>query len=178
MYTNPSNPNNEDGDSNHGATMKQNGIFETQLRAWMNALSPEGRAAALSVKDNAFLFTLMHFASLSSSCGNCSDGTVAGIDGECTIRRESSYSCDFRVCALLIRAYSKYDYLYLYQLLVCCTGVRFACFQIRRNTRVVQICLNLIWGHETMHLHRPLPRWIQVQPVLKLLVIATGRRSS
>lgn len=85
MYTNPSNPFKEDGDSNHGATMKQNGIFETQLRAWMNALSPEGRAAALSVKDNAFLFTLMHFASLSSWCGNCSDGTVAGIDGECTI---------------------------------------------------------------------------------------------
>ncbi len=98
MYTNPSNPYNEDGDSNHGATMKQNGIFETQLRAWMNALSPEGRAAALSVKDNAFLFTLMHFASLSSSCGNCSDGTVAGIDGECTIHRESLYSFDFRVC--------------------------------------------------------------------------------
>jgi hypothetical protein len=88
MYTTRSNPYTEDGDSNHGATTKQNGIFEIQMRAWMNALSPEGRAAALSVKDSAFLFTLMHFASMSSSCGHTSDGAVAGNDGECTIPRE------------------------------------------------------------------------------------------
>jgi hypothetical protein len=60
--------------------IEKNANFEDQLKAWWNALSPEQRAGALSVKDDAFLFTVIHFASLSSSTH---DGSKAQIDGEC-----------------------------------------------------------------------------------------------
>jgi hypothetical protein len=68
--------------------MEQNAIFEDRFQAWFRSLSPEGRAAALSVKDDDFLSTLIHFASLSSSSPRSNDDGMAEIDGgECFVSR-------------------------------------------------------------------------------------------
>ena len=68
--------------------IEQNAIFEDRFQAWFCSLSPEGRAAALSVKDDDFLSTLIHFASLSSSSPRSNDDGMAEIDGgECFVSR-------------------------------------------------------------------------------------------
>lgn len=71
----------------------QNDTFDYRLKAWLDSLSLEGRTAALSINDGAFLSTLMHFASISSSHGGQRDEAV-GVDGKTKIDGgKSSKSC-------------------------------------------------------------------------------------
>lgn len=62
----------------------QNETFDHRLRAWLESLSPEGRSAALSINDGAFVSTLMHFMLLSSSQGGRPD-EEEGVDGKTKI---------------------------------------------------------------------------------------------
>jgi hypothetical protein len=62
----------------------QNAIFEELLQAWFHTLPPEERAAALTVKDGAFVSTLIHFASLSTSSQDEGKAEIDG-RGECLV---------------------------------------------------------------------------------------------
>lgn len=112
--------------------IEQNANFEDRVKAWWNVLSPEQRAGALSVKDDAFLSTLIHFASLSSSSAQVGTGLNAETDGECFgsfPARKSSHK-GRNVCTVW-----------------SCTFVADSGFQICLNMARVE------WDRKPLHLH-------------------------